>query len=230
MSGSLFLSNPAAILDIVKGFEKSLRAGTRARLKITPANFANVLKNMKQFFIPSQPVKTVRAFYSMVYAWNQISSVVLSNKASDQATLGGEVITDLIPSMRLKFKAFVENYYIDPGPSGSVDEFFAKYDAALDAVDKNFRVKHGIFFTDLYLSKIIMWLVKQRIPDLGKNYLVIDPACGSGNLVTNWRSPLELRHKVVSEIEPELLFAVERRMKGDCWHNGKFTVVLECPA
>jgi hypothetical protein len=70
-----------------------------------------------------------------------------------------------------------------------------------------------------------MWYVKRELGDIGKNYLVIDPACGSGNLVTNWRSPLELRHKVVSEIEPELLFAVERRMKGDEWHNGKFTVV-----
>jgi hypothetical protein len=62
-----------------------------------------------------------------------------------------------------------------------------------------------------------MWLVRQHVPDLGKSY--------SGNLVTNWRSPLQLRHKVVSEIEPELLFAVEQRMKGDTWHNGKFTVV-----
>ena len=75
------------------------------------------------------------------------------------------------------------------------------------------------------LSKFAMWLVKQKLPSLGCNYLVIDPACGSGNLVTNWRSPLELRHKVVSEIEPELLYAVEQRMKGDQWHNGKFTVV-----
>lgn len=225
LGGSLFLSNPEAIADIFKSFEKSLKAGTRVRLKITPANFVNVLKIMKEFFKPSQPVKTVRAFYSMIYAWNQTSSVILSNKASDQATLGGEAITDLVPSKRMKFKAFVENYYIDAEPNGGVDEFFAKYDAALDAVDKDFRVKHGIFFTDLYLSKFIMWLVKQRIPDLGKDYLVIDPACGSGNLVTNWRSPLELRHKVVSEIEPELLFAVERRMKGDYWHNGKFTVV-----
>ena len=58
-----------------------------------------------------------------------------------------------------------------------------------------------------------------------EHLLIIDPACGSGNLVTNWRSPLELRHKVVSEIEPELLYAVEKRMKGDSWHNGKFTVV-----
>jgi hypothetical protein len=225
LSGSLFLSNPKAILNIIKSFERSLHSGKRVRLKITPANFVDVLKSMKQFFDPSQPVKTVRAFYSMVYAWSETSTVILSNKASDQAALGGEQITDLIPSQRLKFKAFAENYYIDPGPNGSVDDFFARYDAALDAVDKHFRVKHGVFFTDPYLSKFIMWLVKQRIPDLGRNYLVIDPACGSGNLVTNWRSPLELRHKVVSEIEPELLFAVERRMKGDQWHNGKFTVV-----
>jgi hypothetical protein len=225
LSGSLFLSNPDAVLGILKSFEQSLRDGKRVRRKITPANFVTLLGSMKEFFDPSQPVKTVRAFYSMVYAWSETSSVILSNKASDQAAIGGEQITDLVPTQRLKFKAFVENCYIDPGPNGSVDDFFARYDAALDAVDKHFRVKHGIFFTDLYLSKFIMWLVKRRIPDLGKNYLVIDPACGSGNLVTNWRSPLELRHKVVSEIEPELLFAVERRMKGDQWHNGKFTVV-----
>jgi len=54
-----------------------------------------------------------------------------------------------------------------------------------------------------------MWLIKQRIPDLGRNYLVIDPACGSGNLVYKLAQSLELRHKVVSEIEPELLYAVE---------------------
>jgi hypothetical protein len=230
LSGSLFLSNPDAVLGILKSFEQSLRAGKKVRVKITPDNFVTLLKSMKEFFDPLQPVKTVRAFYSMVYAWGETSCVMISNKVSDQAALGGEQITDLIPSERLKFKIFVENYYIDPGPNGSIDDFFAKYDAALDAVDKQFRVKHGIFFTDLYLSKFIMWLVKKelikkQIPDLGRNYLVIDPACGSGNLVTNWRSPLELRHKVVSEIEPELLFAVERRMKGDQWHNGKFTVV-----
>ena len=70
-----------------------------------------------------------------------------------------------------------------------------------------------------------MWFVRKKLGDIGDKYLVIDPACGSGNLVTNWKSPLELRHKVVSEIEPELLYTVEKRMKGDAWHNGKFTVV-----
>ncbi len=223
LSGSLFLSNPEVVVESIRSFEKSLQQGRKVRQKITPANFVSVLKEMKMFF--DQPVKTVRAFYSMVYAWTETSTVQLSHKANDQAALGGEVITNLVAAKRGRFKDFVENRCIRLGASDHVDDFFARYDEALDAVDSDFRVKHGIFFTDRDLSKFVMWLVKRTIPDLGKNYLVIDPACGSGNLVTNWRSPLELRHKVVSEIEPELLFAVERRMKGDQWHNGKFTVV-----
>lgn len=225
LSGSLFLSNPEVVVESIRSFEKSLQQGRKVRQKITPANFVSVLKEMKTFFDPDQPVKTVRAFYSMVYAWNETSTVQLSHKVNDQAALGGEVITNLVAAKRGKFKDFVENRCIRLGTSDHVDDFFARYDEALDAVDSDFRIRHGIFFTDRDLSKFVMWLVKQKIPNLGKNYLVIDPACGSGNLVTNWRSPLELRHKVVSEIEPELLFAVERRMKGDQWHNGKFTVV-----
>ena len=161
----------------------------------------------------------------MLPAWNETSVVNISNRASDQATLGGELISDLVPGKRLEFKEFVESCSIELDSENCYDNFFAHYDEALDAADRNFRIKHGIFFTDLDLSRFVMWIVRQHVPELGKHYFVIDPACGSGNLVTNWRSPLELRHKVVSEIEPELLFAVERRMKGDAWHNGKFTVV-----
>ncbi len=190
---------------------------------MTPKNFSAMLVEMKEFF--DQPVKTVRAFYSMVYGWNEGSTVQLSHKAIDQATLRGELITNLVLSRRSKFKDFVEDRAIRLAPSEHIDDFFARYDEALDAVDRDFRIKHGIFFTDRDLSKFVLWFVRRHVPDLGKNYMVIDPACGSGNLVTNWRAPLELRHKVVSEIEPELLFAVEQRMKGDQWHNGKFTVV-----
>lgn len=225
LSGSLFLAQPDLLLEKVRSFEKALKQGRKVRQRVTTRNFTSVLKEMKGFFDPAQPVKTVRAFYSMVYAWNESSILRLSSRNNDQATLEGELITHLIPSTRARFKEYVENHYISLREGENVDDFFARYDEALDAVDKQFRVKHGIFFTDRDLSKFVMWLVKQHVPNLGKNYLVIDPACGSGNLVTNWRSPLELRHKVVSEIEPELLFAVEKRMRGDQWHNGKFTVV-----
>jgi hypothetical protein len=222
---SALFQQPDLIAESVRSFEKTIAEGEKVRLKITLKNFTSVLKEMKEFFDPNQPVKTARAFYSMLYGWNEKATIQLSDRANHKAALGGETITDLVPSKRRKFKDYVENHYVYLAANENRDDFFARYDEALDAVDRDFRRKHGIFFTDLDLSKFVLWLVKQHIPNLGKNYLVIDPACGSGNLVTNWRSPLELRHKVVSEIEPELLFAVERRMQGDQWHNGKFTVV-----
>src|SRR5260370_11259277 len=155
-----------------------------------------MLLEMKEFF--DQPVKTVRAFYSMVYGWNEGSTVQLSHKAIDQATLRGELITNLVLSRRSKFKDLVEDRAIRLAPSEHIDDFFARYDEALDAVDRDFRIKHGIFFTDRDLSKFVLWFVRRHVPDLGKNYMVIDPACGSGNLVTNWLAPLELRHNVLS--------------------------------
>jgi hypothetical protein len=220
----LFMSQADLVLNKIKSFEQTLKSGRKVRQKITLNNFISHLKEMKLFFDADQQIKTVRAFYSMLYGWTETSTIQISQKTLDQATLGGEIINNLIPGKIAQFREFVESRFIDPEADG-YDEFFSRYDMALDAVDKSFRVKHGIFFTDLDLSKFVLWLVRGNIPDLGKRYLVIDPACGSGNLVTNWRSPLELRHKVVSEIEPELLFAVEQRMKGDAWHNGKFTVV-----
>lgn len=221
----LFRLQTDVIAKEINSFEKTVKSQRKVRQKITVRNFTTILKQMTAFFDAKVPIKTVRAFYSMIFGWDDSSVLEISAKKPDQATLNGEVIEFLIPGKRLQFKEFVESHFVSLGDNENVDDFFAKYDQALDAVDPEFRIKHGIFFTDLDLSKFVMWYVKDHLGDIGKNYLVIDPACGSGNLVTNWRSPLELRHKVVSEIEPELLYTVEQRMKGDKWHNGKFTVV-----
>ena len=215
----------------IERFETTLKEGRVVRLKVTTRNFGDILKQMKDFFDPKKPRKTVRAFYNMLFVWKKNSTLTISNKNLSQAMIinqnssEGEVIEGLIPGKRLEFKDFVESHHIYLYENENIDDFFAKYDIALDAVDENFRKTHGIFFTDLDLSKFAMWFVRKKLGDIGKNYLVIDPACGSGNLVTNWRSPLELRHKVVSEIVPELLYTVEKRMKGDAWHHEKFTVI-----
>ncbi|HAT1995459.1 TPA: hypothetical protein I8Z78_000365 [Legionella pneumophila] len=221
----LFLNDKKLVLEKIKSFENTLKSCRKVRQKITIKNFTSILKQMVEYFDPARPIKAVNAFYAMIYSWDQNSILILSNKDSTAATLSGEIIKFLLPDKRIRFKEFVENYYICLSENENTDDFFAQYDKAINVVDENFRVQNGIFFTNLDLSKFAMWLVKKNIPDLGKNYIVIDPACGSGNLVTNWRSPLQLRHKIVSEIEPELLYAVEKRMKGDVWHNGKFTVV-----
>lgn len=207
----------------VKALETFLETNERVRAKVTPRNFAGVLKSMAHFF--EEPVRAIRAFYSILYAWDAGSRVEISTRKPDQAAVGGEVVTGLIADRREEFKQAVESYAIHLEVGESHDDFFSAYDRALDAVDPGFRKRHGMFFTDLDLCRFVLWLTKKQLGDVGKNYLVLDPACGSGNLVTNWRAPLELRHKVVSEIDPELLFAVERRMSLDSWHNGKFTVV-----
>ncbi|MFP5492027.1 MAG: hypothetical protein ACLGG0_11035 [Bacteriovoracia bacterium] len=221
----LFSSKTDVLLKQVKEFELIVQKQKKVRHKITVKNFPVVLKEMVQFFDKNKPMMVVRAFYSMLFGWNENSTLEISHKINHQATLGGEAIDHLIPGKRMAFKEFVENHYIYINEGENEDDFFAMYDTALDTVDSKFRSKHGIFFTDLTLSKFAMWFVRKHLGDIGKNHLVIDPACGSGNLITNWKSPLELRHKVVSEIEPELLFIVEKRMKSDAWHEGKFTVV-----
>ncbi|MBT2185548.1 hypothetical protein [Sphingobium nicotianae] len=221
----LFGAQPELLLHRLASFEALLKEGRPVRQRVTLRNFATVLKNMVPYFDAQRPVAAVRAFYSMIYAWNANSALQISERAHDQATIGGEIVTGLRTASREAFKEFVEGHFVELRAGENLDDFFARYDEALDAVDPEFRRQHGIYFTDLHLSKLAMWIAKQHVPKLGENYLVVDPACGSGNLVTNWRSPLELRHKVVSEIEPELLFAVEQRMKLDHWHNGRFTVV-----
>jgi hypothetical protein len=207
----------------VANFCQALKSGKPVRSKVTTKNFVQSIKALLPFF--DTPLLAVRAFYTMIYSWDDKCTVLLSEKWRDSANVGSETIRGLIPRNRNEFKQYVESHFISLGENESTDDFFAQFDKCLDAADPAFRKENGVFFTDLDLSKFAMWFVKQYVPSLGKNYLVVDPACGSGNLVTNWRSPLELRHKVVSEIEPELLYAVEQRMKGDRWHQGKYTVV-----
>jgi hypothetical protein len=219
LPGGLY-ADAGAIAQAFRELEATLKAGKRIRQRITPSNFTTILLGLVPFF--DEPMKAVRAFYSMIFNWQSGTSVVLSSRSATQATVGGEVITNLRAARRDAFKDYVEKYAVGVAP---VDDFFARFDQALDVVNPQFRRQHGIFFTDLDLARFAMWYARRTLGDIGASYLVIDPACGSGNLVTNWRSPLELRHKVVSEIEPELLFAVERRMRGDTWHDGHFTVV-----
>ncbi len=66
LTGTLF-QQPELILERIKSFEKTIAEGEKVRLKITLRNFPSVLKEMKEFFDPTQPVKTARAFYSMLY-------------------------------------------------------------------------------------------------------------------------------------------------------------------
>jgi hypothetical protein len=216
-------ADPHRIPFKVREFETVVRDQKVERLRVTPRNFTNVLREMVPFF--QEPLRAVRAFYSMIFEWGAGSRVQLNPKNPERAVLGAVPIDGLVTDRREDFRDFVDKWIVALNGTERYDDFFTLFDRALDTVAPDFRKTNGIFFTDPYLSKFMLTLTKTHVPDLGKNYLVIDPACGSGNLVTSWKAPLELRHKVVSEIEPELLFAIERRMEFDPWHHNKFTVV-----
>ncbi|MCU0361445.1 MAG: hypothetical protein MUF75_12160, partial [Bacteroidia bacterium] len=85
--------------------------------------------------------------------------------------------------------------------------------------------QHGIFFTNDNLSKFALWYVKQQFGEtLEHDYIVLDPAGGSGNLISSWKG--KLKHKIISELQPDLLKIIDRRMRADPWHiDHGFTIV-----
>ena len=89
-----------------------------------------------------------------------------------------------------------------------------RFAQVITRLDPEYAKQHGIFFTDHNLSKFAMWFVHKRFErNLSDKFIAFDPAGGSGNLVTSldWRG--HLKHKIVSELQPDLLKVIERRMR-----------------
>jgi hypothetical protein len=121
----------------------------------------------------------------------------------------------------------VETNYVftNEGSGLTVDYYFSRFDEVLAVIAPKYVKQHGIFFTNDNLSKFALWYVKKQFgTSIENEYIVFDPAGGSGNLVSSWKG--KLKHKIISELQPDLLRIIERRMKADPWHidNG-FTIV-----
>jgi hypothetical protein len=133
----LFQAAPDLTIQKIHEFEKTVRQGRKVRRRITVNNLTTVLKEMKSFF--DTPIKAVRAFYAIIYDWAEDSVLHLSQKAQDQATVSGALVTGLKPGTRARFKEFIEGHYIVKHSHNGYEEYFSRYDEALDAVDKDFR-------------------------------------------------------------------------------------------
>ena len=211
------------ILNILKN------AGAE-RLQMNTHNFIEHIELLKKFF--ENPIDAVHCFYSIIAYWD-ITSVVSTNEYSDKIRLVGfkgqknseEVI---INASRFKeFKKFVENRYIftNEGSGLTVDYYFSRFDEVMARIDPEYVKQHGIFFTDINLSKFALWFAKDKVAEqLDERYIWIDPAGGSGNLISSWRG--KLKHKIISELQPDLLRIIERRMRIDPWHTETgFTII-----
>jgi hypothetical protein len=200
------------------------------RLQMNTRNFIEHIELLKKYF--EHPIDAVHAFYSMVAYWD-ITSTVSQNESSNKICLvgfKGQKFSDEItikPTLFKEFKKFVETRFIftNEGSGLTVDYYFSRFDEVISRIDPEYVKQHGIFFTDINLSKFALWYAKKALNDeLNEQYIFFDPAGGSGNLISSWRG--RLKHKIISELQPDLLRIIERRMKIDPWHiETGFTII-----
>lgn len=211
------------ILKVLKNLDSS-------RIQVNTHNFIHTIELMKPLF--ETPIEAVHAFYTIVNYWDITATVAESDYSNEVRVIGfrGHKMSDPIivsPKHKKEFKNLIENHYVftNEGSGLTADYYFSRFDEVLSALDPEYAKQHGIFFTDGNLSKFAMWFVQNYFQeDLGENYIVFDPAGGSGNLVTSWRG--KLKHKIVSELQPDLLRTIEKRMKIDPYHmETGFTII-----
>lgn len=200
------------------------------RIMISPRNFISTIERMKRFF--DHPIDAVHAFYAIAPYWDITSTCAVigesnllnvtgfkGNRASEAIAVDAKHLRD--------FRKFIETQYIftNEGSGLTVDYYFSRFDEVMAVIDPEYVKQHGIFFTDRNLSKFALWFAKHHFPgNINEDYIVFDPAAGSGNLVSSWRG--KLKHKIVSELQPDLLRTIERRMKADPFHvETGFTII-----
>ncbi len=211
------------VLKILKNLDSD-------RLQINTHNFIHCIERMKPFF--EQPIEAVHCFYSIVAFWDITATLAINDGQNEIRVIGfkGQRFSEniAIPAKSVTaFRKFIEGQYVftNEGSGLTVDYYFSRFDEVLAMIDPEYVKQHGIFFTNDNLSKFALWFVKQQFGEsINDNYIVFDPAGGSGNLISAWRG--KLKHKIISELQPDLLKTIEKRMKADPFHlETGFTII-----
>ncbi|MBP7582394.1 MAG: hypothetical protein KBA61_00055 [Spirochaetes bacterium] len=216
------LFNPDLDVQLLE-FEDRLKNLDVIRNQINPGNFLRKIGLLKQFF--TNPLDAIHCFYTILPFWDVTSKVpdALPSKPTHLllTTKSGSAISEsfiMEPKHHKDFRSFVESHYVFTNDEGgiSIDYYFSRFDEALAEHDPDYVKQHGIFFTDINLSRFALWFIREKFGEkkLSDKYIVIDPAGGSGNLVSSWRRN-HLKFKIVSELNPDLLRTIELRLKHD---------------
>lgn len=200
---------------------RQLRDGEDGRGAITLNNFMTVIEAMEAFF--PRPLDAVHAFYDIVNFWDPMSVVTQRKSEPDSLTVVGGYKKSLqsepvrvAPEKQQLFKAFIERNYVatNEGSNITTDDYFARFDEVMARIVPEYVKQHGIYFTDLRLARFALWFTDTYFDaGLTDNYVVLDPAGGSGNLVSSWRK--HIQHKIVAELQPDLLRIIDRRFRAD---------------
>ncbi|MBW8050573.1 MAG: hypothetical protein FVQ77_09585 [Cytophagales bacterium] len=217
----LFADEKSITYDLFE-FLNVLKNLDSERIQINRHNFINAIEYLKKFF--DDPLDAVHCFYSIVGFWD-ITSTVTENEKGELRVVGNKGTRDsesitIHPKHREEFRKYILNHYIftKEGSGLRVDYYFSRFDEVIAQLKPEYARQHGIVFTDHNLSKFALWFVHEYYEKkLHDKYVVFDPAGGSGNLVTSWSKKWggHLKHKIISELQPDLLKTIERRMKLD---------------
>ncbi len=200
------------------------------RIQINTHNFIHSIEYFKKFF--DNPINAVHCFYSIVAYWDITSTIATNEYSQTFQVVGfkGQRLSEPVeinPKHFADLKKYIETHYIftNEGSGLTADYYFGRFDEALAAIDPEYVKHHGIFFTDDNLSKFALRFANKKLPEkIEEDYIVFDPAGGSGNLISSWKG--KLKHKIISELQPDLLRTIERRMRIDPFHiETGFTVI-----
>ena len=213
----------------LRAFVQMLRNLDAERVQINRHNFIDHIAQLEKFF--ADPIDAIHCFYAIVGFWD-VTCTVATDESDEVSVVGkrGSKVSEKLkikPKFHAEFKKFVEQRFVftNEGSGLTVDYYFSRFDEVITRIKPEYAKQHGIFFTDNNLSKFALWFVHEYFEKrLSDKYIVLDPAGGSGNLVTSWRG--HLKRKIISELQPDLLKTIERRMKLDPDQlDGGFTII-----
>lgn len=214
---SLFSEEQSHDIEI-REFLKILKNLDSKRIQINTYDFIDQIEYLKKFY--EDPIEAVHCFFGIIGFWD-VTSLIVDNDEEDYdvqlvSKQTGRISEQIKikPKFKPEFKKYIESRYIftNEGSGLTVDYYFSRFDEVISRINPEYAKQHGIFFTDINLSKFALWYVHEYFEKkLSDNYVVFDPAGGSGNLVTSWKG--HLKHKIVSELQPDLLKTIERRMR-----------------
>lgn len=229
LKGELFNGRKSLITETYE-ILKELKNLDSERIQVNKHNFIHAIERMKLFFETS--IDAVHAFYSIIPYWDITSKASLQGQNDNfvVSAFSGTRTSDVInvaDKHKKEFIKFIDDQYVftNEGSGLTVDYYFSRFDEVLAQIDPEYVKQHGIFFTDDNLSKFALWFAKNEVFEtIHENYVVFDPAGGSGNLISSYKG--KLKHKIISELQPDLLKIIEKRMKADPWHiETGFTIV-----
>lgn len=199
-------------------YGKAIKHLDKNKVLITRREFIRSIEYLKKFY--ENPIDAVHCFYGIVGHWTYNSKAYKKSDHNDifqVVDMGtGRLSEDIHvnPVHMDKILDYINGHYIftNEGSGLSADYYFSRFDEVLSKIMPEYTKQHGIYFTDINLSKFALWFVHNKVErHLDDKYIVFDPAAGSGNLITSWKG--RLKHKILSELQPDLLKTLERRMK-----------------